>query len=464
MLHYKKHTKNVIQSLISSIMLIVYYLFINIYFVSLLQQNPQQLSTIVAEKYRDMRAYAKVYLDYRAKQNGEHNVKIRVTFDTRRKHYGTEFDLKPDEFDKIFYPKRKATLTKEQQEIKIKLEALQGKAANIIDKLDPFTFPGFEKHFLKSKDMFNSVSAAFDDCIDELEVEGRVATASSYRCAKNSLESYKKNLKFTDITITFLKKYERWMLDDGKSITTVGMYLRALRAVFNQQDIDSKLYPFSRNNEKNKYQIPTGSNKKKALTLDEIAKIYHYEIDPDSQEAKARDYWMFLYLCNGMNVKDFCSLKWSNIKDDTLQYEREKTKRTNKKPKTIVVSLKTVTWDIINKWGVKSLVPDSYIFPHYDKKMTPERRHQIAQQLVKNINKYMKRIALNVGINKDVTTYFARHSFATILKRSGTDIAMISDLLGHSNVSVTENYLDGFEDDQIKRQTDVLVSFDKVAQ
>jgi site-specific recombinase XerD len=96
--------------------------------------------------------------------------------------------------------------------------------------------------------------------------------------------------------------------------------------------------------------------------------------------------------------------------------------------------------------------------------MTPERKLQISQQLINNINKYMKRIALKVGINKDVTTYFARHSFATILKRSGANVSMISDLLGHSNVSVTANYLDGFEDDQIKRQTDVLLSFDKLAQ
>lgn len=73
----------------------------------------------------------------------------------------------------------------------------------------------------------------------------------------------------------------------------------------------------------------------------------------------------------------------------------------------------------------------------------------------------MKRIALNTGINKNVTTYFARHSFATILKRSGADISMISDLLGHSNLSITESYLDSFENDQIKEQTDVLTSFNK---
>ena len=73
----------------------------------------------------------------------------------------------------------------------------------------------------------------------------------------------------------------------------------------------------------------------------------------------------------------------------------------------------------------------------------------------------MKRIARNVGINKNVTTYVARHSFATILKRSGADISMISDLLGHSNLSITESYLDSFENDQIKEQTDVLTSFNK---
>ena len=409
-----------------------------------------------------MRAYAKIYLDYRAKQDGLHNVKIRVTFGTRRKHYGTGFDLTPAEFDKIFYSKKKATPTKEQQETKIKLEAVLNKATDIIDKLDPFTYPDFEKHFLSSNDMFGSVKSAFDTYINNLDAE-QTGTADNYRASITSLESYKKNLKFTDITPTFLKKYEKWMLNNGRSKTTVGMYLRALRAVFNQQDIDSKLYPFSRKANDKKYKIPKGRNIKKALTLDDISKIYNYQAESD-QEDKARDYWMFLYLCNGMNVKDLCSLKWNNIKGDTIQFEREKTKRTNEKPKTIVVSLKAETWDIINKWGVKSLVPDSYIFPHYDNKMTPERKLQISQQLIKNINKYMKRIALKVGINKDVTTYFARHSFATILKRSGANVSMISDLLGHSDVSVTANYLDGFEDDQIKRQTDVLVSFDKVAQ
>ena len=75
------------------------------------------------------------------------------------------------------------------------------------------------------------------------------------------------------------------------------------------------------------------------------------------------------------------------------------------------------------------------------------------------INEHMKKIAVDLGINKNVTTYFARHSFATILKNSGVSTEFISEALGHSSLSTTKNYLAGFEEEAIRRNTDVLVSF-----
>ncbi|WP_352422905.1 site-specific integrase [Proteiniphilum sp.] len=416
-----------------------------------------------------MKAKADYFLDtYHPKQDGTCNVKIRVYFNRKYMYYSTDIDLKPgkgkkedkdfvpSELEKILTAKRR---TPDQKEIHKKLNRYYQKADNIIDKLDTaFSFEKFDEMYHEGRDVFNSVYYAFKKYIDDLKAEERTGTAINYDASIKSLEDFKKNLKFTDITPSFLKKYERWMLDNGKSITTVGMYLRALRAIYNKQDIDKKLYPFGYG----KYEIPSGENIKKALTIEEIARIYNYEAT--GTEAMARDYWMFLYLCNGMNVKDFCSLKWENIDGDILTYQREKTKRTNKKPKKITVSLKPETWAIINKYGIRSVVPGSYIFPHYEKGITATRKQEVSQQLIKTINKYMKRIARNVGINKNVTTYFARHSFATILKRSGTDIAMISDLLGHSSLGVTENYLDSFESDQISKQTDVLLSFNKKAQ
>lgn len=417
-----------------------------------------------------MKAKAELYLDTREKADGLCNVKVRVYFNRKYLYYSTNIDLKPaprnkegeiigkSELEKILTAVRR---TDEQKEINTKLTTYLTKAEKIINKLDTaFSFEKFDEMYLEGRDVFGSVSYAFDKHIRDLETEGRIATAINYRASITSLESYKKNLKFTDITPSFLKKYERWMLDEGKSVTTVGIYLRALRSIFNQQDIDRKLYPFG----SGKYEIPSGKNIKKALTLEEIARIYNYEADPGSTEEMARDYWIFLYLCNGMNVKDFCSLKWSDIDGDVLTYRREKTKRTLKDAKKITVSLKPETMNIINKYGIRSMVPGDYIFPHYYKGITAIRKQEVSQQLIKTINKYMKRISGKVGIKQNVTTYFARHSFATILKRSGADVSMISDLLGHSNVNVTENYLDSFEDDQIKRQTDVLLSFNKKAQ
>ena len=207
-----------------------------------------------------------------------------------------------------------------------------------------------------------------------------------------------------------------------------------------------------------KYSIPVSRNIKKALTLEEIGKIYNYQAPHNSTKDMAKDYWIFLYLCNGLNVKDFCLLRWNNIEGDLLTYKREKTKRSKKESRLIEVALKTETLEIIKKWGKQSDLNDDYIFPHLKKGMTLESQRSTFKQLTKTINKYIKQIAFEVNINKEVTTYFARHSFATVLKRSGASTEVISELLGHSNVGVTESYLDSFPKEYLQETTDVLTT------
>ncbi len=66
-----------------------------------------------------------------------------------------------------------------------------------------------------------------------LREDGRIGTAVSYECAQSSLNKFMPDAKYADITPDFLREYERWMLSNGKSITSVGIYLRAVRALFN---------------------------------------------------------------------------------------------------------------------------------------------------------------------------------------------------------------------------------------
>lgn len=400
------------------------------------------------------KAEAAIYLDkLRPKKNGECSIKIKVTFNRKRKYYPTGLYLKPTEYQKLLTASRR---NKDQKELLSKITHLHIKAENTINNLILFTFDNFEESFFELRNTENSVDFAFEKYINELMSENRIGTAVSYNCAKNSLSSFKPNLTFAEITPKLLNHYEKWMVENEKSLTTVGIYLRSLRTIYNSQNIDKSIYPFGE--KKGKYSIPNGKNIKKALNIKEIGKIYSFTNHTNKTMEMAKDYWLFLYLCNGMNVKDFCLLKWKNIKDNTLRYSRAKTKRSKKDNKLITVALKPETWEIINKWGIHSLNKEAFIFPHLKTGMNATEERATYQQLTKTINKYMKIIAHDIGINKNVTTYFARHSFATVLKRSGTNISMISELLGHSSVNITENYLDSFENDQIQKETNVLTN------
>ena len=389
------------------------------------------------------------------KTDAERTVSIRVTYDRKRKYYGTKMRLKPSEFQKVMTAKRRS-----EAENKTYNEILsyQTKAADLIkDRLPIFTFTKFEEQYFENRQATDSVSFAFDKYINELKEEKRIGTAVSYGCAKVSISTYKEDLRFADVTPSFLKKYERWMLENEKSRTTVGIYLRSLRAIFNRAEIDKSLYPFGEGHQK--YSIPTGKNIKKALTLEEISKIFNYQPQPNTMADMAKDYWIFIYLCNGLNVKDLCLLKYKNIQGEILYYERAKTKRSKNNGDKITVSLKPQAKAIIKKWGQLTVNPEAYIFPYLQKGMTAERERALIQQLTKNINKYMKLIAAELKINKACTSYFARHSFATVLRNSGASTEFISEALGHSSMKTTQSYLAGFEVEKIHETTNALTAF-----
>ena len=95
---------------------------------------------------------------------------------------------------------------------------------------------------------------------------------------------------------------------------------------------------------------------------------------------------------------------------------------------------------IIDRWGNPDKSPGNYIFPFLDEYDTPIEQKKRVQDITRRINKRLKKIgnALNIS---GISTYTARHSFASVLKRSGANIAYISESLGHSDLKTTENYL-----------------------
>ena len=153
------------------------------------------------------KASVSIYLDkLRPKKNGLCAVKIRVTFNRKRKYFPTGIDLTPEEFEKVLFGKRK---TPQQKEVFTKLNFFEEKAEKEIKQIKAFSFDAFTEMFLDSRNATDSVSFAFDKYIDELRSENRLGTAESYLCAKNSLEAFKKNVSFADVTPKFLKSYQK---------------------------------------------------------------------------------------------------------------------------------------------------------------------------------------------------------------------------------------------------------------
>lgn len=392
----------------------------------------------------------------RKKQDGTFPVKLRVTFERKQVYYPTPYDLTEKEFERVMFSKR---LDGTEKALKKKVTAFENKAIEIIQALPIFTWKVFEKHYLTNRGAKDTINLAFADYAAELRETERIGTAVSYECAQSSLNKFEPGARFADVTTDFLRKYEKWMLNAGNSVTTVGIYLRSLRTLFNnaigEGMLSKEYYPFG----KKKFEIPTGNNTKKALTLKDIAAIYFYKPIAGTTADMAKDYWLFMYLCNGINVKDMCLLKYENIKGEVLEFERAKTTRTKRKVEPIRVALVDDVKEIIKKWGNTRKDGSTYIFPVLTRGITAVRERQLIQQLTGVINDHMKAITGVLGIETDCTTYAARHSFATILQRSGASTEFISEALGHSNVRTTQNYLAGFEDESKKETVKALTAF-----
>lgn len=403
-----------------------------------------------------MKATTAIFIDrYHPKTDGRCSVTIRVTFERKKRYYATGELLTPQDFDKAIGDKPRS----EHKEMSLKLQAFEKKAADIIKDLPVFSFTAFEKQYLSNRASKETLEGAFSAYIEQLRAEGRIGTAVTYECAQKSLNTFSAGVKFSDVNPDFLKRYEKWMLFKEKSVTTVGIYLRSLRTLFNNAIADGLLsaefYPFG----KKKYEIPTGNNVKKALTIQDIGAIYNYQPEPGSMTDRMKSYWVFLYLCNGMNVKDMSLLRYENIQGDVLEFERAKTVRTKRNVEPIRVTITEEVREIIEKWGNKKKDGKTYIFPIMEPGATTERQHQLIQQITHVINCHMKSISEALNITKEVTTYAARHSFATVLQRSGVSTEFISEALGHSNVRTTQNYLAGFEDESKKEIVKALTAF-----
>lgn len=435
-------------------------------------------------------AKSSIYLDSRRslKDSNKFPICIRVSHKKDRRYYHSGYHADPALFDKLV--NLNIDLRGSNKIIREQLLKMKSKADRIINGMTIFSYGAFNALY-KNKENNLFVFDALLNYEELLRNEERLSTADSYKHARQSFEKFVrdknkiKKPKFGDITLAWLNDYEKWMLDEKyqknkkgnpnpKSWSTIGINIRNLRRVFNQgisKGLFNKndFYPFG----KDKYVIPSSANVKKALSFEEVNLIYsfdcskanpllkNYETRSLNAMQKWKDFWIFSYLCNGVNFKDVASWKWKNYEKGKISFTRKKTARAKKSNlESIEFHLMDEAIKILEKYASEDRAKNNYIFPFYSLDMTSKKKHDVSKQQIKNINTWIGKIAKLLKIKDHVTYQSARHSFATISRNSGASMEYISQALGHNSMKTTKNYLKSFEAKEIKKNQAHLLKVD----
>jgi len=349
-------------------------------------------------------------------------------------------------------------------------------ANKVANNIEIFNFIEFERNlFGKVKDLSN-VFDFLDEIIEEKYKYGKISTAEKYKSTKVCLQKFlefeemnSERLEFKTITEKFLNEFEYYCLNNRiktikkttikklpMSKATIGIYTRNIRAIFNtaieRKIIDVSLYPFGLK----KYNIPTSEKVKKALTESQIKELWN-TIPQNYNQEKAKDFWFFSYFTYGMNLKDICELKHSDINDELITYVRAKTKSTKKVETKKKVPLTDNIKNIIEKYKDNS---STYLFGiiniNYDAKQVNIKIRNFNEY----VNKHFRKFALNTSIDKqlceNIGTYYARHSFATISIKKGASMELISEIMHDGNFATTKGYFSGFDDEVLQELSNDL--------
>lgn len=392
-----------------------------------------------------------VLLDTRTvNKEGTYPVKIKVYFQGKPKYYPTGICMSTkEELEEVLESKSKKNI--EIQDIIGKELSRILKNVDILVERGTFSFSNLNN--MLGKNIGGTLNEMISAKIKELENEEKFGTSAFYKGTLSLLKRYMKHdVPINEVTVEWLNGLEKFILKTANQ-TTVAMNMRNIRTTMNIAKqvgvIRESDYPFGRG----KYQIKEGSGKKKALNKKQLKAIAEYS-DGSMTTEFYRDLWLFIYFCNGLNVADLISLKFSDIQNGEISFIRKKTKDRTRDVKRIYAAITPEMYSIINKWG-NDPKKSVYIFPFLKPGDSAWEHEKKKKNLTKLINKRMKMIGEKLNLEK-ITTYVARHTYATVLRNEGVPISIISPMLGHSSVTTTEIYLADLESEYRAKNASLL--------
>lgn len=388
--------------------------------------------------------------------DGLYPIFLRVTKDRQTKYYKTPFSSEISNWSAstgTFNKKMKNHFQYNRLLVKIKDRAYQ--VASEIEVQNPdYTLEDFDKLYrITFNPIKNDVFAFFDEIVKEMIYAGRVGNAKSYKDTKTSVQIFhrSKKLSFREVNSTFLSKYDAFLRSRGGTDGGVGVKMRAIRALFNKAIergiVKESLYPFK------KYKISglRGKGFKRALDFEEVMRIVNVDLSNHPHLVDTRNYFVFSFYTRGMNFADMMCLEWKDVEKNVIYYTRAKTKG------NFSIALMPPVREILDYYRVNGY-GNKYVFPLlFRENYTPTQLADRKHKMLGIYNKNLKELATICEITKNVSSYVARHSFANCLKQKGVATDVISESLGHQNLTVTQAYLKELDTQVVDSALEVLL-------
>ncbi|RYZ53977.1 MAG: hypothetical protein EOP49_06135 [Sphingobacteriales bacterium] len=281
------------------------------------------------------------------KEDGTSRILITINLNRQQFRVSVKLYATQEDFKKALQAKGG---TDSQRELRREIFRYVDKAETILGKMPNPTKESFLRLFKSESNLpFSDKTPVYplmEAKRDQMVKDKRFGSAMTIRCSWYSLKDFREKLFFEDLDGQFLNSYKRHMKEKGCSDATIGIYLRELKTIYNQLVRDGVL-----TSNKNPFaEVKIGGSKKSVNVLypNQLKALWEFQPEGILQD-RAKDFFFFCYLCNGMNFADMASLKFRNISGDILSFIRRKTRNTRRDTKVIKVFLLPEAKAIIEK-------------------------------------------------------------------------------------------------------------------
>ncbi|KAA6339140.1 Tyrosine recombinase XerD [termite gut metagenome] len=413
--------------------------------------------------------YKFILLPFNARKDGKLSVSLKVTKNRKRKYIKTGLAASPEQWDEKqdrFVSNKK--LEPQYKDYNALLSEIEAKAISILrdfefKKID-WTLNQFEDAFLNHAKK-GKINDYFENLITTLKETNHVGNAECYSNTLHILKLFDKKFDskiFQEIDIKYVKAFDVFLQKRGCSGNTRKYYFKALRAVLNKaiqdKEAPESTYPFG----KGGFNVAALEEEtvKRYLPMDCMENIKSTIMGNPILEFTRR-LFLFSYYCYGISFIDMALLTKKNIirynGGDYIVYKRNKTKEA-KKVKAIQIKITPEIQSHLDWFAQNAILIEEYLVPIISRSgyQGEQLYNHIRSRFGRN-NKNLKELAKQLDITElTLTSYVSRHTMAMTLQDNQVPREIISQILGHNDLSTTNTYLDSFSSSIIDEAVKVL--------